>query len=288
MKQQILVVLILIIKLNVYSQTNNEFLDTNKRWWIVYYCNGPCSVLDKYRSYYFENDTIIETKQYKILKGVVTKSMQLDLPLGSIYNAGYFREDTLSKKVFTYFFGNSIYNIKNRDLLLYDFNLNIGDSLKTIYLVRKETIDTNSISKLIKFVFNDSSSYDELTSCIYLPIITDTLTRCTFYEPFVQCVKIKDKSIYGNKCDEVNSTNIHRQEKINAFPSPFHDYLIIDLLNNIPAELSIYTLDNKLVFNKNLTTKTTIIDNIELQTGIYYYLIRENNELMRIGKLLKI
>jgi hypothetical protein len=298
MKMKIITFLVLALNFNLVAQIKNHFIDTGKRWWIIYNCQGPCGALDKYRSYYFDTDTIIESKQYKILKAIVTKSMPLDLPVGFIYNVGYFREDTILKKVFTYFFGNSIYNIKNRDILLYDFELKVGDSLSTyspcsdsmitLNLIRKEIIDTLTFNNINKFVFRDNISYDEITSSIYLPTIFDTMIRCSFFIPFIQCAKIGDFNIFGTKCNEVKSSNPINDELFKVYPNPFVENLMIDVSNVNNTVISIYSLDNKLMAKIKIKSKNTMISNIDLQKGVYIYNIMENNKILKLGKLIKI
>jgi hypothetical protein len=272
------------------------FLDTTMRWWVVYNCIGPCGALDKYRSYYFEDDTIIENNKYLILKGLVTKSMILDLPIGTTYNAGYFREDTSTKNIYTYFFGNSLYNIRNRELLLYSFKLNINDSfykvnpcsdsLSPVLVIRKEKIDTNS--NLTKFIFSDSSYYDELNTLINLPTIIDTQIRCSFFEPFIQCVKAGKLTIYGDKCNEVSSTSLNFNVHVLVYPNPINDYLNIDLPIDINATLLIYSLYHTLIMNVNLNVANTNISCSKLLPGLYFYKIFSKNKNLKSGIFIKI
>lgn len=147
-----------------------------------------------------------------------------------------------------------------------------------IYLNRKNSIDTLTFHNITKFVFSDSSSYDELNSFINLPTITDTLTRCSFYVPFIQCVKINDSITFGTKCNEVNSRNPFHDEFFKVYPNPFLNNLFIDISNFNHTEINIYSLDNKLMFKIKLKSKNTLIQNLDLQAGVYVYIISENKK----------
>lgn len=109
--------LYLYVYFSIVSIKGQNFIDTNKVW-NVYSCNGPFLNSCITETYKFKSDTIINSftyfKLYATIDSIPNNWWFIDL----------FREDTISKKV--YWFKN------NQDELLYDFNLNIGDTAKVI------------------------------------------------------------------------------------------------------------------------------------------------------------
>ncbi len=88
------------------SQTYHPLLETDN-YWVVTSCHFGC-LTDEY---WTEEDTIIAGRNYRFLNGYH-------------YNRNMFlREDTSSRQIFF----RSI--LSNKDVLLYDFSMNVGDSI---------------------------------------------------------------------------------------------------------------------------------------------------------------
>jgi len=161
-----------------------------------------------------------------------------------------------------------------------------SESFSPVLVIRKEKIDTNS--NLTKFIFSDSSYYDELNTLINLPTIIDTQIRCSFFEPFIQCVKAGKLTIYGDKCNEVSSTSLNFNVHVLVYPNPINDYLNIDLPIDINATLLIYSLYHTLIMNVNLNVANTNISCSKLLPGLYFYKIFSKNKNLKSGIFIKI
>lgn len=132
MKKNIALFIFSIIGLSSYSQTNtyHPFPESNAEWNVSQVGSGLC----KHIKYILNGaDTIIQSKVYhKITKTEVSYAQltngMCDYNTVTAINTGYagaIRNDSLVKKV--YFV---IPNV-NKDTLLFDFSLNVGDTIRT-------------------------------------------------------------------------------------------------------------------------------------------------------------
>jgi hypothetical protein len=119
-----------------FSQINNykPFPQTYARWEVTeVYILGPGSSYTKWKRYQVAGDTVIGTYTYK--KVIVAKntglpnSFPIVIPYGPDSFSFAYRNDVLNKKVY---YLDPIGGL-NKDTLWYDFNLNVGDTLKPCY-----------------------------------------------------------------------------------------------------------------------------------------------------------
>ena len=117
------------------SSQNNNYFDNNPRWLQTGACGvpAPCILQTEY-IHYFENDTLINNTTYKILRKVGTGNHVWLAPPPSQNCTGaiaineisaYIRQD--NKQVYIY----DLFNATEE--LLYDFDLNVGDTLPESY-----------------------------------------------------------------------------------------------------------------------------------------------------------
>ena len=80
------------------------------------------------------------------------------------------------------------------------------------------------------------------------------------------------------------------QQFAQIYPNPFHDKISITTSYTGKANLTMYTIDGKLILNKSIYTNQSPI-NMELSnltTGVYFIkLIAENNKEILVKKVLK-
>jgi photosystem II stability/assembly factor-like uncharacterized protein len=78
-----------------------------------------------------------------------------------------------------------------------------------------------------------------------------------------------------------------------VYPNPFNNELFINItgsqiLNKLPIVFEIFDIKGNKVYSKNIETPNNVINNINnLQYGIYIYLIKSENFILKSGKLLK-
>jgi len=132
--RKFILLIFIFVSFRLCAQTNvyHPFPDSNTHWsestWWVYWGPPPCTVNDAY-ILFFSGDTVIGANTYhKILKsGYISASCP---PPGYYYYnqyAGAIRQDTFQKMVYY------LPNTSTTEQLLYDFNLNIGDTLSPSY-----------------------------------------------------------------------------------------------------------------------------------------------------------
>ncbi len=106
------------------GQNYSPMPETNVFWGIEHYDSTlPCQYTEKYY-YHLNGDTLIQGKNYKKLfyKIEALSCQNVNYPYGFI---GGIRQDTINRKVFC-----SLVSLGHQDTLLYDFNLQIGDTLQ--------------------------------------------------------------------------------------------------------------------------------------------------------------
>lgn len=110
MKNNSLLLITALIAIPLFSQNYTPLLDEVDEWHFTT-CYFGCHT----DVYYTDGDTLVDGKQYKILDGYHYISRTFLL-----------REDIQEKKVYL----NLVLNSGNEEYLLYDFSLNVGDSIQ--------------------------------------------------------------------------------------------------------------------------------------------------------------
>jgi len=87
----------------------------------------------------------------------------------------------------------------------------------------------------------------------------------------------------------LNSTDINTSNAISITPNPFRSYATITIndaskINNY--NLKIYNTLGMLVINTNVTEQSMALKTGNLQSGIYFYRVTENNKTVQSGKLI--
>jgi hypothetical protein len=136
--------LLLISISQVFAQTNvyHPFPESNARWNIHLQsgCDFSFSGMNQYYTLRIEGDTIINTNTYHLLKIPTKKIINSTncMNPGTFYtpqvSIGAIRQDTAARKVFIVPSGN------NTEQLLYDFNMQVGDTLHSFLSNNQDTV----------------------------------------------------------------------------------------------------------------------------------------------------
>ena len=90
----------------------------------------------------------------------------------------------------------------------------------------------------------------------------------------------------------LSNINEVEKQKIEIYPNPFKDKIIITLSSDIDIleiNLMVYnSIGQKILYNPNLKNNHIIIDLADEPNGLYYLTIRDNNKIIRTEKLLKL
>jgi len=100
--------------------------------------------------------------------------------------------------------------------------------------------------------------------------------------------RLKQTDFNGNfEIFEVLSANCFTDNKINVFPTLFHDNINVKILE-LNVKLKIFDLDNKLIVSRTLEIENEIIDLSFLDNGIYYMQFLDNDNKLYNFKIIKL
>jgi hypothetical protein len=296
MQQLIMRILILIIlftgTLKAVAQTSmyHPFPDSNAVWNIQYYdpvsCGSCSNQHYEWFSYVFDQDTLINSTSYhKLTIPYVGAS---DGRCCVNYSTGYsgaIRQDIAARKVYFITPGNA------SEQLLYDFNLQIGDSVKNaplncigIVMDIDSILVGNNYRKRWKvgptfpsYIIEGVGSSLGLISAYCNSQWWNVLTLSCFGQDGRKLLFDSNGS-----CSPllVNSAANNRI-KIALYPNPFHS--TTSLSSNITkGELKIFNIYGQVVRWQEIDNKFTVLQRDELRDGIYLYeLIGDNKETAR-------
>jgi len=71
-----------------------------------------------------------------------------------------------------------------------------------------------------------------------------------------------------------------------VYPNPFIDKINIEINNSTFSEIEIYSIDSRKVIQEMFMASTTIDLKI-LSKGLYFYIVRSNNNIVGTGKIIK-
>lgn len=299
-----IILLLLTFALNTNAQIGAHFADSNAIWKTnyVWLPPGPYGY-NAYAENSISGDTTINDLLYKKIKNTGYDVFCTDIITSAPIYVGALREDTIQKKVFF------IPNGEQHDTLLYNYNLQVGDTLHLSYNVHElagqifvfsiDTIETNGIQRMR---WNLSAEYYGQFASIIEGIgsTTGLLEEIWAFEEgaYLRCYVQNDTLVYLNasQCKMPTDTcyylNIsENSNKIDVLyrPNPVDNWITISLENN---RIENYTIDfyNQLG-NK---VKSIIVSNSErkinvenLSSGLYYLVARKRDIVVNSQKIIK-
>lgn len=243
-----------------------RFTDTSNKWTVQKVDNDPWYKVTYYR-FAYNGDTIINGLLY---------SRANNLPY-------FFREDTLTNKVFR------LYN--NNEILLYDYNLQKGDTFywgSDMWYIND--YDSITIQGEMHKVF---LYYSNNTGLMY--VVEGIGSLCRPFDPYfpmlikreeLTCFRNKGKRLYVQEIplwiDEyycaLTSQTIHKQNKIvSIHPNPANQHSKITFLNTIQAgTLSITDILGRRLVSKSIINQTAVTIGELPASGVYFYTITDN------------
>ena len=303
MKSKILLV-ILIFPILVLGQITNHFDNLNSKWNVAKtYPNGnmqnPNFVATTTKIYGFQGDTLLNSEQW--FKMFATSD---SLFLSNLTYLGLTR--TSNNRIL-------FIDTLNQVDTLYDFNLNIGDSVlfnlfgsapEKIPIINIDSIQINgNFYKQFHFaeptVINAFDLLNEVwiegIGSIHGPIfpnhpvkfsteISDSLLLiCTRYNNQQFWQHPSYNSCYVNIVlgfDNLTQTNL------NIFPNPVEDKVKINLTKTDNYSINIFNVNGQKLIEDNIVSNSLTIDLSELNDGIYFIII-DNKKQRFTSKLIK-
>ncbi len=284
----LLFLLAMIIQEN-QAQSYHPLIKTNKFWDVVnnfddgFPCMCHCSGL---RDFYAGYDTIIENVKYARFKASPLRSIYGSIgPFCPPYYADtlsglsgiLLHEDSVAQKVFIYDY------FSHQDDLLYDFSLEVGDTLLSDYttggypaIVQSiENIMLNNGDIIIKFNFTDYDAFyiesiggsQGLSGGLLMPEYPDELF----------CVEDQGVGLLSDCAGWVDISEIQFTNSIQIFPNPAVDFIrITGLKTNSIASIKIYNGLGTEIISRDLSINTETIDVSQLQNGCYLLRVGNN------------
>lgn len=272
--------------------------------------SGPCLREDNYE-YFLNGDTLIGAFIYKkLLQTGIGQQYIVGPPscppwCSSNYEYYYYnnnyvgciRQDTGQRKVF--FLPPNF----SQDTLLYDFNLNVGDTLPSLWTNYYPSnyvsaIDSiligNNYHKRFWISLNNDSNYISLIEGIgssygLLSPLFSNLNVSLIYNLLI-CVTINNMTVYPDSfttCQLIDKINyIRTNSALTISPNPFSEILNIKLNDITTFEIILYDVASRKLFQQTFTNSAAI-NTSQLAKGIYIYVVKSKNEVIKIGKVVK-
>ncbi len=301
----ILISVFILISLKSYSQ-GNEYFDNNPVWLINSVCGvpAPCIENENY-NYYVTGDTVVNSFTYKKIfrKGEGSISWLSPPPVAPGCIAGNYSYTTTTVQYFVRSSGKQMYLIPLPDtaeVLLYDFDLQVGDTLPLTYNNSQNDISVASIDSIYtpygyrkKFLLSPNSSW---TTFLLEGIghergfveYVSTPFDCGFT---LNCFSLNDTAYFpvlGPTCELVlNTPPTIAEAELSLVPNPFSDETVLHLGAVVgDVDLLLFDVTGKIVWQTHAEQVDQIeINRKELSSGVYFYKLSSPNLPLRNGKM---
>ncbi|MDD2199815.1 MAG: T9SS type A sorting domain-containing protein, partial [Bacteroidales bacterium] len=296
------------------SQKYYPFPDSNAVWQVSEWCSDPpnCGLWVSY-CYHYGNDTVINSKTYKaVIRSHLQHGGTLNCcglyPITGDYIGGVLRQDTLDKKVF-------LYDVVNeQDTLLYDFDLDIGDTLKGFLglSVMGTTLEVVSIdSLLVGNFYRKRINFDTLNNppgVCFLSIIEGIGSTAGLFEKFkpnnfiipygnkLNCFSENGITLYNSACPEYAvpcehitlSIPLINDNNIKIYPNPVSDYFTISTREcDIPLKVEVYSISGAKLDEQAIYMDKTRINISSYKKGTYIIRIQnKHNHIIKSEKII--
>jgi len=308
MKRSIYILTMLFFSNMGFSQVNT-YLNNNPIWEAEMhaYSGWDCTGTDDVYNYYINGDSVIGAFTYKKVykKGVFNQINSSCLPINITYynnTLPSFLLRSLDKQMFVYLLD------EQTEYLLYDFDLEIGDTLPETYTYNAsntsgvftvsaiDSVETpNGFLKKFSLLLNGTNYQNDAlyegagsTGGLIEPIFPNFLSG--YHQ--LNCYSLIDTTYFpvlneSASCN-FNASLFEMSDEIahSVAPNPFSVETEITLGESINGELGIYNLQGKLIEQIEFIGSTVKIQKGNKGEGVYFYRITENERPIATGKLI--
>jgi hypothetical protein len=307
--KKLLLVIATLTTLSARSQTSvyHPFADSNAFWTMEESncCWNLCSswpvpdpiIIDYSFSYFVQGDTILNATNYhKLYKsaGIAHEHCALGGSINNWFNmnteyAGGYRQDTVMKKVY-FFYPNTL-----QECLLYDFSLNVGDTLYNGCLCFNcvvSGIDSvligNNYRKRFSFSGSNASIIEGIGSTFGWLVPLYPLD----YLGTLICYSENGQTLYPDTTTQcyiiiAGVNEVNKPKSISISPNPFHTYATLNVSSEfINSELIIYNTIGNTVMQQTISSESIQISRNELSNGVYFYKIITDKGFPASGKII--
>ena len=302
MKKSILIVFFFSLICANYSQAQQYYpFATSNAFWRVDWAGMPCypPPFDNtgHYQYVITGDTVINALTYHKIIRSGYPGCNAEPFMGTSPN-GAFRNDTLNKKVFF------ISADSTNEVLLYDFNLTIGDTvhgyLENIaqammgptYSAVIDNIDSVLINssyrkrwKFKPYLFNTPNNWDGyIIEGIgnTLGLLEGFLNRFES-NGYLVCYSENGVPLYGSSpCETVSVEELSLDKRLSVYPNPTNNTLFINTDIDYNT-INIYSLSGKLIKTQSASLQISVLD---LPKGMYFIQLvgNKNNVVQKFIK----
>ena len=287
--QRVLLVCAMAIAVPVKAQFNDyhPFPDSNAVWGMTSWCmDGQCGDAAHVQNSY-AGDTLIDGFQYKRIQEifVMTSSNGCCYPPENL-GSGFLREDTIAKKV--YWRSEAMAG----DTLLYDFDVQVGDTLTgymgscdmtwTVGSIDSILIDLNYRKRInyevsfdpgIQFsIIEGIGSTYGLTTCPFVPFEMGIFLSCyTVDGDLLYPPSGADMAACGDLTSAVNPHMALGPSPLTCMPNPATDRLVLQCdVSRLPLDVSVVDLTGVVHLRYVLNMANSAIDISSLSSGVYF------------------
>ncbi len=285
----------------------HPFPDSNAVWGMTASCTDWNCGTYRYIQDYMAGDTVIDGNAYTIIAQSVSGDFEgCSCTIPEDLGAGFLREDTAARKVYWRF------PSATSDTLLYDFTLEVGDTLGGLYgntglcaqgIFTVQYIDSilvgNSYRKMIVFqggpcnptaIIEGVGSTNGLTACYTIP---------TSFSIRLDCFTVADTLLYSAPCGPTQISCGDLPSGVQgvawpvAEPIAFHPNPMASVVQLVcraglcPLDLVLRDVTGKAVVRSRITQARSTLDLTALGKGVYMALVFRNGVLVRSEKLVK-
>lgn len=307
MKNILFVVILTICCFMIKPAEGQEYIsfpDSNAVWKVVYktYPPGPMPSYEFHFDQYIGGDTIINNILYK-------KLYELDYDPNCSLNTygpnyvGCFRNEISEKKV--YF----IKKTQSDELLLYDFSLNIGDTVPQTHInysyphLVVENIDSVIVGSSYRKRFTYlQETYPPVFAIEGIGAHTGLLEPMQIFEQqhLLRCFTLENELLYINadscnlETDTCISVNIPDQApytfEVLIYPNPADTYLQVDVKTRNPQEATyqfiLYNTQGFISYSRFFESNSFVGQLDALPPGVYIWVLKRNGFIVKRSKLL--
>jgi len=302
--KKFVLLLYVVIAFSAKGQTNvyHPFPDSNAFWTIYSYVNVPNGCQDYgYSQESIGGDTVIGSHTYKKIVGTNLCYYPNDSCRSGNGVTGYIRQDTALRRVYTYCEDNFLCPT-HTDTLLYDFNVAVGDTLKSILTCINRAI-VGSIDSIL--VGSNYRKKINLNTCQSNTFIIEGIGNnagplgipysWSEVGEYLACFKSNNDTVSflpPDMCYSCAATTSIKEpadsDNRESFlsPNPFHSSATLSISDSrfTKGDLKIYDVMGQLVQQQIITHQSTIINRKDLCDGLYFYRISNNEGLTLTGK----
>jgi len=275
------------------AQSAHYFLPegVEKQWNVVFQetFRPPGAVTIIYRT---NEDTLISKRNqiYRYIKIEQTK----DSSLNNWEFRDFIREDTLQSRVY-------IYNKNHeQDFLLYDFNMQVGDTLvdDEFCISQVTAIDSIEINggQKRKRLLLENEEYGFMYWIEGIGSSEGLFNRIQCYldgpNTSLSCYYENDERLYnnGDECFIVNTQEFPKLQQISLFPNPTTDHLQLDLseISTPSLQIRIFSLLGQEVKGiRAISGRLQPIEVNDLASGVYFLSLEKEGQLLWSERFVK-